>query len=48
MPNQPKTVARTIRVEDELWEAAAEEANRRGESLSEAVRRFLRRYSGTR
>jgi predicted HicB family RNase H-like nuclease len=46
MPNQPKTVAHTVRVERELWEAAAAEANRRGESLSEAVRKFLRRYAG--
>jgi predicted HicB family RNase H-like nuclease len=44
MPNQPKTVAHTVRVEDELWQAAAAEANRRGESLSEAIRRFLKRY----
>lgn len=38
------TPIRNIRVEDELWEAAAEVANARQESLSEAVRQFLRDY----
>ncbi len=45
MPNQPKTVARTIRVDEELWAAVTAEAERRGETVSEAVRRMLRGYT---
>lgn len=45
MPNQPKTTARTVRVGDELWTAATKRAEERGESISEAVRAFLKRYS---
>lgn len=44
MPDQPKTVARTIRVEDDLWEAVRVEAERRGETVSDATRKFYRRY----
>ena len=39
------TPARSIRVPDEVWQAALAEAARRGESVSEAVVRFLRRYA---
>jgi len=35
---------RSVRVEDALWQAASEVAAGRGESLSEAIRRFLRGY----
>lgn len=35
---------RSIRVPDELWRAAQRVAADRGESLSDAVRRFLERY----
>ena len=45
MPNQPKTPARSIRVEDALWLRAQERAAERGESVSEAIRRFLERYT---
>ena len=47
MPNQPRPDNRPhmIRVDDQLWEASLAEAARRGESISEAVRRFLRRYT---
>ena len=45
MPNQPKTKLRNIRVEDELWDAAKAAAEARGESLSEAIRAFLKRYA---
>lgn len=45
MPNQPKRKARTIRVSDELWEAAAAKAAANDESLSDAIRKFLRRYT---
>ena len=46
MPNQPRPDNRPhmIRVDDQLWAASLAEAARRGESISEAVRRFLRRY----
>jgi antitoxin component of RelBE/YafQ-DinJ toxin-antitoxin module len=47
MPNQPRddNPCRAIRVDDELWEAAKVRAAERGESVSEAVRAFLRRYT---
>lgn len=45
MPNAPKTPNRVIRVDDQLWRAAQDKAAARGESVSEAVRRFLRRYA---
>ena len=44
MPNQPKTPARAIRVKDELWHKAQKRAAERGETVSEAIRRFLERY----
>ena len=47
MPNQPRpsNPARAIRVEDALWKAAQERAAERGETVSEAIRRFLERYT---
>lgn len=45
MPNKPKTPHRTIRVEDALWEAAQAAAEARGETISEAIRAFLKRYA---
>lgn len=47
MPNQPKTTLRNVRVDDELWEAAKSAAELRGESVSEAIRKFLKRYVKT-
>lgn len=44
MPNQPKTVARTVRVPDELWDAVTAQARERGETVSDVVRRALKRY----
>lgn len=38
------TPARSVRVPDDVWAAAHAEAERRGEPLSEAILRFLRRY----
>ena len=35
---------RVIRVPDRLWQAAKVRADQRGETVSEAVRRFLERY----
>jgi len=47
MPNQPRpgTRAHNIRIEDDLWEAAKKKAESRGETVSEAVRKFLIRYT---
>lgn len=41
---RPGTPARAIRVEHELWEAAKKRADERGETVSDAIRAFLRRY----
>lgn len=38
------TTRRSIRVPDELWEAALREASDRDEILSDAVRRMLEEY----
>ncbi len=38
------TPPRSVRVPDEVWEAAKAEAERRGESVTDAILRFLRRY----
>jgi hypothetical protein len=46
MPNQPKTPARTVRVDDELWDAARREAEAKGENVSDIVRKALRKYLG--
>lgn len=40
------TPSRNIRVSDDLWFAAQEEAVRRGESVSAAIIRFLADYTG--
>lgn len=43
-PNDPKTPIRGIRVPDALWDAAKRRADEKGETVSEAVRKFLERY----
>lgn len=45
VPNKPKTPLHSFRVEDALWEAAKARAEERGETLSDALRKFLRRYA---
>lgn len=47
MPNQPSKTnrARAVRVEDNLWAKAMRRAAERDETLSEAIRKFLERYS---
>lgn len=47
MPNAPRkdNPARAIRVPDELWHRAQDRAAEKGETVSEAVRKFLERYS---
>lgn len=44
MPNQPATPTRSVRVPDEEWEAAKRVASDRGETLTDVIRRALRRY----
>lgn len=38
------TTRRTVRIDDELWQAAIAKAAERGDSLPEEIRKFLRRY----
>lgn len=44
MPDRPKTPHRTIRVPDDLWKAAQDKAEAKGESVSDVIRRALQRY----
>ncbi len=39
-----QTPPRSVRVPDDLWQAAAAEAERRGETITDAIVRALRRY----
>ena len=41
VPNQPKTPARAVRIDDATWEAVKAEAERRGETATDVVRRAL-------
>ena len=38
------TPLRSIRVPDDVWQAAKREAARRGETVTDAILRYLRRY----
>lgn len=42
--NQPKTPIRTVRIADDLWRAAQAAARRRGENVSDVIRRALETY----
>lgn len=44
MPNQPKTPRRTVRVDDELWQAAKRAASDHGETVTDVIIRALKRY----
>jgi len=44
MPKEPMK-SRVIRVPEPLWQAALKRADQRGETVSEAVRKFLERYT---
>jgi hypothetical protein len=44
MPKEPMK-SRVIRVPDQLWSAAKQRADEKGETVSEAVRKFLERYA---
>ena len=45
MPNQPKTPIRSVRIPDEEWRAAQARATERGETVTDVIRRALRRYA---
>ena len=42
------TPPRSVRVPDDVWQAAKAEAERRGETVTDAVVRALRRYGRSR
>jgi hypothetical protein len=44
VPNQPATPVRTVRIPDDLWTALRARADERGETVTDVVRRALRRY----
>jgi len=44
MPNQPKTPGHTIRVPDDEWIPAKDKATREGETMTDVIRRALRKY----
>lgn len=44
-PNAPGTPRRTVRVPDDVWEAAQRKAEERGDNLSEVIRKALERYA---
>ncbi len=48
MTRETHTPGRTIRVSDEIWQAAKHEAAQRGETVTDAVVRFLTRYGKSR
>jgi len=41
----PREPGRSIRISDEIWEAAQDEAKERGEPLTAAIRKFLISYA---
>lgn len=45
VPNQPKTPQRSVRVPDEVWQAAKERAEAEGRTLSDVVREALAAYA---
>lgn len=44
-PNGTRIPPRSIRVPDDTWNAAKEEADRRGETVTAAILRFLEKYA---
>lgn len=44
VPNQPKTPARAVRIDDELWDRVKAEAARRDETATDVVRRAIREH----
>lgn len=44
MSRESHTPKRTVRVSDELWEAAQRKASDKGETVTDVILRALRRY----
>lgn len=44
MTPRPPRRPRSVKVEDDLWEAAMRKSEERGDVLSEEIRKFLQRY----
>lgn len=44
MPDQPKTPLRSVRVPDDVWQAAQDRAAEKGETVSAVIVRALKRY----
>jgi hypothetical protein len=44
MPNAPRTPTRSVRVSDELWNAARAIAKGRGETVTDVILRGLQEY----
>jgi hypothetical protein len=45
MPNQPKTPARSVRVPEDLWQAALVRSQEKGETVTDVLVRALRDYT---
>ena len=43
-PSRPPRKPRSVKVEDDLWNAAMRKAEERGDVLSEVIREALKRY----
>lgn len=43
-PNQPSTPTHTVRVDDDLWQAALRKARDQGETLTDVIIRALKAY----
>lgn len=43
-PNQPKTPARPVRIDDDTWDAVKTEAAARGVTASDVVREAIREH----
>ncbi len=44
MPNQPKTPLRSMRIDDDLWNAVRVKTKREGRSVTSVIVRALRNY----
>ena len=44
VPNQPKTPNHSVRIPDEIWEAAKRKAADHGETITDVILRALKRY----
>ena len=44
VPNQPKTPVHSVRIPDEIWDAAKRKAADHGETITDVILRLLKRY----